>query len=146
MTGYDFHMDNYTLTPEAGLRYAHLRQDGYTDTAGQHVGAENSDILTGIIGVKADTNIELENGISLRPEARLAMTYDLMNADNNANVNIGNSYYQIDGEELDRFGIEVGAGLTAQLNDAWDLSAGYEGRFRDDYTDHSGILSAKYKF
>ena len=146
MTGYDFHMDNYTLTPEAGLRYAHLRQDGYTDTAGQHVGAENSDILTGIIGVKADTNIELENGISLRPEARLAMTYDLMNADNNANVNIGNSYYQIDGEELDRFGIEAGAGLTAQLNDAWDLSAGYEGRFRDDYTDHSGILSAKYKF
>ena len=146
MTGYDFNLDNYTLTPEAGLRYTHLRQDGYTDTAGQHVHAEDSDILTGIIGVKANTDITLDSGINLRPEARLAMTYDLMNADNDAVVNIGNSYYNIDGEELDRFGIEAGAGITAEINDAWDLSAGYEGRFRDDFTDHSGILSAKYKF
>ncbi len=146
MTGYDFNFDGYNVTPEAGLRYAHLRQDGYTDTAGQRVSAEDMDILTGVIGVKADTNIALDNGINLRPEARLAMTYDLMNADNNAAVNIGNGYYHINGEELDRFGIEAGAGVTAELNDAWDVSAGYEGRFRDDYKDHSGVLSAKYKF
>ena len=84
--------------------------------------------------------------MTLRPEARLAMTYDLMDGDNDTVVKLGGSSYRVNGEELDRFGVEAGAGVTAELNEKWDISAGYEGRFRSDYTDHTGILSAKYKF
>ena len=146
MTGYDFNVSGYTLTPEAGLRYAHIKQDSYRDSAGQRISSENQDILTGIAGVKASKDFTLENGMKLRPEARLAMTYDLMDGENDAIVNIGSASYRINGEQLDRFGIEAGAGLTAELNDKWDVSAGYEGKFRDDFNDHTGILSAKYKF
>lgn len=146
MTGYDFNVSGYTLTPEAGLRYAHIKQDSYRDSAGQRISSDNQDILTGIAGVKASKDFTLENGMKLRPEARLAMTYDLMDGENDAIVNIGSASYRINGEQLDRFGIEAGAGLTAELNDKWDVSAGYEGKFRDDFNDHTGILSAKYKF
>ena len=89
----------------------------------------------------------LENGMSLRPEARVAMTYDLTNDDANSVVTLANgAAYSVEGEALDRFGVEVGASLTADVNDDVEMSVGYEGRFRKDYTDHSGLLNAKYKF
>ncbi len=146
MAGYEAEVGGYALTPEAGLRYAHIKQDAYTDSLGQRIDAENQDVLTAIAGVKAAKDFALESGTVLRPEARLALTYDLMDGDNSTIVNIGGTSYSVEGEELERFGVEAGLGLTAELNDNWDVSAGYEGRFRDDYTDHSGVLSAKYKF
>lgn len=147
MTGYDMQVKGYNVTPEAGLRYLHISQDGYTDSADQKVSGNDSDILTAVVGAKASKDFTLENGMILRPEARLAMTYDLLNDDNNATVALSNgASYHINGEELDRFGIEAGAGITAELNDSWDVSAGYEGHYRSDYTDHTGMLNAKYKF
>lgn len=147
MTGYDMQVKGFNLTPEAGLRYVHIKQDDYKDSADQKVSANDADILTGVIGAKASKDFALENGMNLRPEARLAMTYDLMNDDNNSVVTLANgSAYQVNGETLDRFGIEFGAGLTADVNDNVELSVGYEGKFREDYQDHTGLFNAKYKF
>lgn len=147
MTGYDMQVKGFNLTPEAGLRYVHISQDNYKDSADQKVSANDADILTGVIGAKASKDFALENGMNLRPEARLAMTYDLMNDDNNSVVTLANgSAYQVNGEALDRFGIEFGAGLTADVNDNVELSVGYEGKFREDYQDHTGLFNAKYKF
>lgn len=61
-------------------------------------------------------------------------------------VDASGAAYRVDGEPLDRFGVELGAGLTAEVNDNVELSLRYEGQFRDDYTDHTGLLNAKYKF
>ena len=147
MTGYDMQVKGFNLTPEAGLRYVHISQDSYKDSADQKVSANDADILTGVIGAKASKDFALENGMNLRPEARLAMTYDLMNDDNNSVVTLANgSAYQVNSEALDRFGIEFGAGLTADVNDNVELSVGYEGKFREDYQDHTGLFNAKYKF
>lgn len=147
MTGYDMQVKGFNLTPEAGLRYVHISQDSYKDSADQKISANDADILTGVIGAKASKDFALENGMNLRPEARLAMTYDLMNDDNNSVVTLANgSAYQVNGEALDRFGIEFGAGLTADVNDNVELSVGYEGKFREDYQDHTGLFNAKYKF
>ncbi|MFR7962362.1 MAG: autotransporter domain-containing protein [Alphaproteobacteria bacterium] len=147
MTGYDMQVKGFNLTPEAGLRYVHISQDNYKDSADQKVSANDADILTGVIGAKASKDFALENGMNLRPEARLAMTYDLMNDDNNSVVTLANgSAYSVNGEALDRFGIEFGAGLTADVNDNVELSVGYEGKFREDYQDHTGLFNAKYKF
>lgn len=147
MTGYDMQVKGFNLTPEAGLRYVHIKQDGYKDSADQKVSANDADILTGVIGAKASKDFALENGMNLRPETRLAMTYDLMNDDNNSVVTLANgSAYSVNGEALDRFGVEFGAGLTADVNDNVELSVGYEGKFREDYQDHTGLFNAKYKF
>ena len=42
--------------------------------------------------------------------------------------------------------MEFGAGITAEVNDNVELSLGYEGKFREDYQDHTGLINAKYKF
>ena len=147
MTGYDMNIKGFGVTPEAGLRYVHISQDGYSDTADQKVSANDSDILTGVIGAKVSKNWELENGMNIRPEARVAATYDLMNDDVNSVVTLASgSSYSVKGEALDRFGMEFGAGVTADVNDNVELSLGYEGKFREDYQDHTGLLNAKYKF
>lgn len=147
MTGYDMNLSGYNVTPEAGLRYVNIKQDAYKDSVDQKVGSNSSDILTGVIGAKVNKDFALDNGMNIRPEARLAMTYDLMNDDNNSVVTLANgSAYQVNGQALDRFGIEFGAGLTADVNDNVELSVGYEGKFREDYQDHTGLFNAKYKF
>ena len=147
MTGYDMQVNGFGLTPEAGLRYVHIKQDAYKDSADQKVSGNDSDILTGVIGAKVSKNFELSNGMNIKPEARIAATYDLFNDDVNSVVTLANgSAYAVDGEALDRFGMEFGAGVTAEVNDNVELSLGYEGKFREDYQDHTGLINAKYKF
>ena len=147
MTGYDMNINGLGVTPEAGLRYVHIKQDAYKDSADQRVSANDSDILTGVIGAKVSKNFELSNGMNIKPEARIAATYDLMNDDVNSVVTLANgSAYAVEGEALDRFGMEFGAGVTAEVNDKVELSLGYEGKFREDYQDHTGLINAKYKF
>ena len=147
MTGYDMNVNGLGLTPEAGLRYVHIKQDAYKDSADQRVSANDSDILTGVIGAKVSKSWELENGMNIKPEARIAATYDLFNDDVNSVVTLANgSAYAVEGEALDRFGMEFGAGVTAEVNDNVELSLGYEGKFREDYQDHTGLINAKYKF
>ena len=147
MTGYDMNINGLGITPEAGLRYVHIKQDAYKDSADQRVSANDSDILTGVIGAKVSKNFELSNGMNIKPEARIAATYDLFNDDVNSVVTLANgSAYAVEGEALDRFGMEFGAGVTAEINDNVELSLGYEGKFRQDYQDHTGLLNAKYKF
>ena len=147
MTGYDMQVKGLGITPEAGLRYVHIKQDAYKDSADQRVSANDSDILTGVIGAKVSKNFELSNGMNIKPEARIAATYDLFNDDVNSVVTLANgSAYAVEGEALDRFGLEFGAGVTAEVNDKVELSFGYEGKFREDYQDHTGLINAKYKF
>lgn len=147
MTGYDMNINGFGLTPEAGLRYVHIKQDAYKDSADQKVSGNDSDILTGVIGAKVSKNFELSNGMNIKPEARIAATYDLFNDDVNSVVTLANgSAYAVEGEALDRFGMEFGAGVTAEVNDNVELSLGYEGKFREDYQDHTGLINAKYKF
>ena len=147
MTGYDMQVKGLGLTPEVGLRYVHISQDGYTDSADQKVSGNDSDILTGVIGAKVSKTWTLENGMNIKPEARIAATYDLMNDDVNSVVTLANgSAYMVEGDALDRFGMEFGAGVTAEVNDNVEFALGYEGKFREDYQDHTGLVNLKYKF
>lgn len=147
MTGYDMDVNGVNVTPEAGLRYFHVKQDSYKDSAGNKISSDDADILTGVIGAKVNKDFALENGMNIRPEVRFAVTYDLMDADNSSFVTLANgAAYNVEGESLDRFGMEFGVGVTAEVNDNVELSLGYEGKFREDYQDHTGLLNAKYKF
>ena len=148
MTGYDINLPQaFTLTPEAGVRYARVEQDGYVDDAGQSVKSHNSDIWTGVAGAKLSKAFAADNGMIFKPELRLAATYDLKNDKGNTLVTLANgTSYSVQGTALKRFGVEVGAGVTADLSDNVELSMGYEGRFRSHYQDHTGLINAKYKF
>ena len=90
MTGYDMQVKGLGFTPEVGLRYVHIKQDAYKDSADQKVSGNDSDILTGVIGAKISKSWELSNGMLIKPEARIAATYDLFNDDVNSVVTLAN--------------------------------------------------------
>lgn len=147
MTGYDMQYQGYSFTPQGGLRYAHIKQDSYRDSAGQRVSGNSLDITTAVAGVSAGKDFALDNGIMLRPEVRLAAAYDLDSDNVNSAVMLPNGAgYIVNGEKLHRFGLEVGAGLAADITSAVAVSLNYEGSFRKDYHDNTGLLSVMYKF
>lgn len=145
--GYEMQLNGYDVTPEAGLRYAHISQDGYTDALGTSVAANDSDILTAIVGAKVAKDFALDSDTIIRPELRAAVTYDLVDDANNSNVVLANGVaYRVNGEKLNRLGFELGAKVSTDVSDNWEISLAYEGGFREDYQNHTGMLNAKYKF
>ena len=115
MTGYDFEVAGINVTPEAGLRYFRISQDGYTDAAGSTVGSEDNDVLTAVVGAKVNKAWEVSPSVVIKPQARLAMTYDLVDADNNSVITLANgATYRVEGETMDRFGVEVDVGVAAE--------------------------------
>lgn len=147
MTGYDLYTRFMTFTPEVGLRYMHISIEHYTDSAGQKISSTNSSIITGVVGSRIKKTFETAKGLKFSPQVGLAMTYDLKKAHNRSVVALPNgSSYVVNGNNLGRFGVEVGGGLSTEFNEHIEVSLGYEGHFRDDYQDHSGLLGLKYKF
>lgn len=150
MTGYDIHSrtTGVTLTPEAGVRYLHIKNKEYTDSAGQKTKNEDSDVVTGVLGIGLSKNYRIiYTNIRVKPEARVAMTYDFQQDDTKSTVTLpNNAVYSVTGKPLNRYGVEVGAGFSADFYDTMELSLGYEGKFREDYQDHTGLVNAKVKF
>ena len=147
MGGLDLAVSGFTVTPEAGLRYYHISTDSYTNGMGTSVADSDEDVLTGVIGARFAKTFEVSPAMSVVPQVRLAMTYDIVDADNTSFVTLANgSSYSVDGETLDRFGVEADIGVKAEMGDNFEMSLSYEGAWRGDYQNHAGILNAKYKF
>jgi len=146
MTGYHFDVNNnILLTPETGLRYLWSKAHAYTDTADQHIDAHTSNTWTGVLGGRASMEFATEKAV-FTPELKLAATYDLHRGNGSSSVHLANgSSYVVEGEALKRFGIETGASLGMTI-DNMDFSLSYEGKFKKDYQDHTGMINFRYNF
>lgn len=146
VAGYDYVRDNSIVTPTLGLRYMNVERDSYTDALGTTVASNTMDTLTAIFGVKYATTYVV-NEMTLMPEIRAAVTYDLVRDDDNALVSLANgSAYTVNNSHLKRFGYELGAGVTTAVDDNVELGVAYEGKFRKDYQDHTGVFNVRYNF
>ena len=142
MTGYDFASG---LTPEIGLRYLHVTQDGYNNGLA-HVSSDDTDFLTGIAGMKYRFAIENDSVINWFPELRAAATYDFVSDRAMSTVTMpGAASYVIDGDRLSRFGGEFGIGLTAEYN-GLEISLVYDLDLHKDYTSQTGMAKFRYEF
>lgn len=154
----DYHVQHYAMqgrvgydvtdwfSPNMGLRYTRLHQEGYTDGA-QNVSADNSNYFTGMLGADFQTQQRLSQHVCLLPHLYTGVSYDLKSDDNNSRVTLPNATgYNVTGERLHRLAFEVGAGVTARLYHSVEMSLGYEGSFRQDYNSHTGTLKLRYLF
>ncbi len=147
MTGYDFNVKQFTLTPEVGLRYMNIDQKAYTDSFGSRIGANKSDVVTGVVGGKAEFNWRVSDELTLKPQARAALTYDMVNDKAVAVMTLANgAVIANEGKALKRLGAEFALGLTADVTDNLELGISWEGNFRKDYSDNTGLINLKYNF
>lgn len=148
MGGYRGKIYKFAIMPEAGLRYLWTKMHDYTDTVDQHVRGNTTDTLTGVIGLRAgaDTRLIGVNGITFQPEISVRATYDMLNDKDTSVVRLANGTgYVVQGETLERFGVEAGAKLGMTVGNV-EMSLDYQGRFKKDYTDHTGLVNLKYNF
>lgn len=148
MGGYRGKIYKFAIMPEAGVRYLWTKTHDYTDTADQHVRGNTTDTLTGVIGLRAgaDTRLIGVDGITFQPEISVRATYDMLNDKDTSVVRLANgTAYVVQGETLERFGVEAGAKLGMTVGNV-EMSLDYQGRFKKDYTDHTGLVNLKYNF
>ncbi len=135
------------FTPEIGLRYSYINRRKYEDDAGQSVDATNGHLLTGILGLQYSVVYALYPGVAFYPEFKIGATYDIVDPEFENKVTLLNgSSYQVTSEQIDRFGIEIGARMGLDLNRKTEVALEYEGLFKGDYTNHTGLATVKYKF
>ncbi len=87
----------------------------------------------------------------MTPTLKFGVNYDMKKDDNNTVVNIQNSIstsssYTSYGNALSRMELIGGFGVKFDLKNNIEFLADYNGKFREDYTDHTGMFTAKYKF
>jgi len=139
-----YHWTDY-LTPLGSLRYIFANQAAYDDGFGQHIGSSSGHTLTAMLGTKFGGNMQSGN-LLLKPELTLGATFDIIQSGNDVTVSTGVSSYQVKSEQLNRFGIEAGVGVAAELTEQVELALNYNGQFRSNYFNHTGALKFKYSF
>lgn len=137
------------LTPEAAVRFTNVKQKAYTDAMGAKMEEKTSDTWTGVLGAKIGQNYALKANrkIGLSPELKVAATYDFARDDENRTVTLPDgSSYTATGEAMERFGVEAGAGVTVSIANSAEIALTYDGKFKKDYQDHTGMVNLKIKF
>ncbi len=141
-TGYDIKIADAVITPEVGLHYLSVKQEGYTDTLGTTVEATTSDYLTAIAGVKGAWDLGV-----VRPTVGFNVGYDVITDDVAILNTLANgTSYTVNGEALDRLNVGVEAGIEGRIGERTTLKLEYNGSFRKEYKDHSGMLKLEMRF
>lgn len=135
------------ISPEAGFRYVYAKQKEYTDSLGQTVEGTDSHTLTGILGAKYTVGYKLSPSMWMYPELRAALTYDFITPTMDSTVVLLNgASYTYETEEMDRFGVEIGVKMGLEIDKRTEIGLEYEGLFKGDYTNHTGVANVKYHF
>lgn len=143
MAGYDF---DTGVTTEFGVRYLHIAQEDYTKESGATVSAVDTDVLTTVAGAKYVFAIENGWAIQLKPELRAALTYDWLNDSDAAIVDMpGVAAYRVEGENLNRLGAELGAGVTLDYK-GLKVTLMYDLDLHKDYTSQTGMIKFRGQF
>ncbi|MBO4520108.1 MAG: autotransporter domain-containing protein, partial [Alphaproteobacteria bacterium] len=134
------------FAPEAGLRYTNVNEKSYTDALGARINGKTLQTWTAVAGAAAAKDFRLEKG-TISAQVKVALTYDLKQGDPDKTVSLANgTSYVVQGENMKRFGSEIGAGVSYKLNGKTEIGVSYEGKFKKRYADHTGILNIKYGF
>ncbi|WP_430429923.1 autotransporter domain-containing protein [Parasphingorhabdus sp.] len=148
--GYTLDSGNFTITPTAGLRYASLSRDSFTENGGLGLALDidRAEFLEASLGLNIAGKKDDSKDLSVVPFANIAYSYDLIGDGFGANASFNNgldSFRLTAGESSDsRF--DLGAGLNLINKNGFSVGAEYQGRFASDYQAHSGGVRVRFEF
>lgn len=142
MVGYDTGF----WAPAMGLRYLNVKREKSRDRDGSILSANNSDILSGILGMKFAHTFDFEVH-KIMPELRIAGIYDMITDNDNTYMRQidGSCLYQ-ENEKPERMGLEVAANLKIESEQNFNFNVGYMGEFRKHYESHGIWFGLGYDF
>ena len=126
---------NTSITPFAGLEYAHINRDSFTEkdggVANLKVKQDKQDSLRSAIGARL-THSWSTNGTRITPTAELAWIHEFMEDESGIRAGFAtapSATFSVDGPDLDRDRARLALGLNVQLSQTADLNLGYQGEY-----------------
>lgn len=144
--GYEYRKNTWLITPQAGLRWHRINRHGYTDTALQTISGHNTDILSGVAGLRIQNNSEIK-GHKIHPSLYAGITYDINSGKDGGVVTLTNgTSYHYEGATMKRFAVEVSPSITYDITDKLSFAVEYTGAFREHYQNHTASVGVNYQF
>ena len=142
--------DNVAFTPFAGLRYATLSTNPFTETLGLGLtlDTDTTDFLEGSIGLGISTKASKDENISIIPFLNLAYTYDFIGdgVGINGSFNAGADSFRLTSNNASESRFDLGAGISFVNKNGFNFAAEYQGRFASDYQSHTGGVIVRFAF
>ena len=144
--GYEYRKNTWLITPQAGLRWHRINRHGYTDTALQTISGHNTDILSGVAGLRIQNNSEIK-GHKIHPSLYAGITYDINSGKDGGVVTLTNgTSYHYEGATMKRFAVEVSPSIAYDITDKLSFAVEYTGAFREHYQNHTASVGVNYQF
>ena len=146
--------ENTVITPYLAGRYAHLEQDGFTESGnlGLKVGKTDADSFTTTIGLKAARDFQVSDTVILTPKATVGWLHQWADRDVSTNSSfIGSPVtFMTRSVKQDADAALVGAGLDVlvKTGQSWDLGLklGYGADIRQNSNDQTVFVGLEVKF
>ena len=143
-TGYAFEIEQFTVTPFAGIGYAHADTDSFTESgAGAFdlsVDDADAESLTSTLGVDFSARLKMSWEVVLIPELRLGWEHEYLDDQQSVGMHFAgmpaSSYNVLSSEVADDSAV-VGAGFTLEMGDVWQVFLDYDGKLNEDYSQHA---------
>ncbi|MBR0898260.1 autotransporter domain-containing protein, partial [Bradyrhizobium tropiciagri] len=151
--GYGFNVGKTALEPFAGLAWAHLNTDSFSETGGSGAAAlrgagSNQDVGYSSLGARIATSFTLTGGMQLTPRASVAWQYafgDVTPSTALAFQSLGTSF-TVAGVPLARNAALVEGGFDLRVTPQASVGIAYVGQLADRVQDHSVKASFNWKF
>lgn len=150
--GYNFNVNKLAIVPFCTLSYVHLDENGFTESGADSldliVDGRGTDSFVSELGIRTGYAFKLTNG-SLIPEFSTAFRYDFDIDDRVITSSFAGSpgaKFSIKGQEPDKYGAVLGAGLTFIHNSGFSTSLKYSGEFSERNASHGVMGELRYMF
>jgi outer membrane autotransporter protein len=143
-TGYDWKLGALTIGPTATFNYTLVGIDDYTEhgsLAPLHIAARNAESVRSAFGFKASYDWRV-GGVIVKPEIRAAWQHEFGDSSYGLDASFANGAggrFLVNGPELGRDSLLLGAGLAVQLNDRFATYAYYDGELGRTRSDRHAV-------
>jgi outer membrane autotransporter protein len=140
---------NWALAPYAGLHYLWVKSDGYTEIEefGNQLQVEGLDVasLDSALGVKLRNRFDTRIG-RFQTVGYAEWMYDFINDDISTTLSDGATTVKTAGISPDANLLNAGLGLGWICTDYLEVGIGYDGRFNQNYEEHTGSIMLDVRF
>ena len=135
----------WSLTPNAGLRFASLSQSDFTENGGLNLAVSSDDVQ--YLDARIGADLEGNYG-GFNPFVRVGYVYDLIGDERvfNADFAGANAPFTLTTSEPAQSRFDVNTGFSINTGNSLSINVEYDGEFASGYQSHGGFLRARVAF
>jgi autotransporter-associated beta strand protein len=150
--GYNYNLEDYTITPHAGIDYTDSHENAYTEYGAgawnMHVNAKKTHLIRSEIGMKLLQEVELDNDTILAVKSNVSYVNKRASGVNNMVASLAsyNSPFVVSGSDTTNNEFSPGLEFSIRDKNGLTVAVTYNGEFSRSYKAHQSLFNLAYKF